>query len=134
MGRIHRPFFRVCAMDGRVPRDGKVIEELGYYDPLIKETDARAVLNGERIDYWLSVGAQPSENVKVLIKKYGSKGTHLEQQRQALERLKLSKPTAPPPMVVPRKKKEEPVAEAPAAGTEEAPAEAPAAEAPEGGT
>ena len=133
MGRIHRPFFRVCAMDGHVPRDGKVIEELGYYDPLIKETDARAVLNGERIDYWLSVGAQPSENVKVLIKKYGSKGTHLEQQRQALERLKLSKPTAPPPMVVPRKKKEEPVAEAPAAASEEAPAAAPPPEAPEGG-
>jgi small subunit ribosomal protein S16 len=121
-------------MDGHVPRDGKVIEELGYYDPLIKETDARAVLNGERIDYWLSVGAQPSENVKVLIKKYGSKGTHLEQQRQALERLKLSKPTAPPPMVVPRKKKEEPVAEAPAASGDEPPAAAPAAEAPEGGT
>ena len=133
MGRVHRPFFRVCAMDGHVPRDGKVIEELGYYDPLIKETDARAVLNGERIDYWLSVGAQPSENVKVLIKKYGSKGTHLEQQRQALERLKLSKPTAPPPMVVPRKKKEEPVAEAPAAASEEAPAAAPPPEAPEGG-
>jgi len=133
MGRVHRPFFRICAMDGRVPRNGKVIEELGYYDPLIKETDARAVLNGERIDYWLSVGAQPSENVKVLIKKYGSKGTHLEQQRQALERLKLSKPTAPPPMVVPRKKKEEPVAEAPAAASEEAPAAAPPPEAPEGG-
>ena len=113
MGRIHRPFFRICAMDGRAPRDGKVIEELGFYDPLVKETDARAVLNGERIAYWIGVGAQPSDKVQVLIKKYGVKGTHLEQQRQALERVKLTKPKPPPPMVVPRKKAEEsaPVAE-----------------------
>ena len=48
----------------RAPRDGKVIEELGHYDPLVPDTDARALLNGERIAYWLSVGAQPSENVQ----------------------------------------------------------------------
>ena len=126
MGRIHRAFFRICAMDGRSPRDGKVVEELGYYDPQIKETDARAVLNTERIEYWLSVGAQPSEKVKVLIKKYGAKGTHLEQQRQALERVKLTKPIAPPPMFVPRRKAEEPPA--PDAQPAEA-APAPAAEA-----
>jgi small subunit ribosomal protein S16 len=110
MGRIHRPFYRVCVIDGRAPRDGKVIEEVGTYDPLVKETDARATLQVERIDYWLSVGAQPSDNVRVLIKKYGSKGTHAEAQRQARERLKLSKPTPPPPVVVPRKKKDEPPA------------------------
>jgi len=63
MGRRHRPFYRVCVSDGRAPRDGRVIEEVGYYDPMVNETDARAVLNGERIDYWLSVGAQPSEKV-----------------------------------------------------------------------
>ena len=67
----------------------------------------RAVLNGERIDYWLGVGAEPSEKVRVLIKKYGSQGTHLEQQQAALEQLKANKPTAPPPMVVPRPKKAE---------------------------
>jgi small subunit ribosomal protein S16 len=83
-------------MDARSPRDGRVIEELGHYDPMVGDTDARAVLDGERIDYWLSVGAQPSEKVKVLIRKYGSQGTHLEQQRQALERLK-QRPQAPPP-------------------------------------
>ena len=71
MGRIHRPFYRICAMDGRAPRDGKVIEELGHYDPLVKETDARAILNGERIAYWLSVGAQPSEGVERLLKAAG---------------------------------------------------------------
>ena len=37
MGRKHRPFYRICAMDVRVPRDGKAIEELGYYDPMVKD-------------------------------------------------------------------------------------------------
>jgi small subunit ribosomal protein S16 len=108
MGRKHQPFYRICAMDVRAPRDGKVIEELGYYDPMVKETDARAILKGERISYWLSVGAQPSDKVKVLIKKYGVNGTHVEQQQAALERVKLSKPMAPPPRVVLRPKQEEP--------------------------
>jgi small subunit ribosomal protein S16 len=86
-GRRHRPFFRVCAMDGRAPRDGRVIEELGIYDPLVPETDARAILKGERIAYWLGVGAQPTRKVDVLIKKYGASGTHLAQQEAALGRL-----------------------------------------------
>lgn len=93
LGRTHRPFFRICAVDARKPRDGKVIEELGHYDPMISDTDARALLNQDRIDYWLSVGAQPSDNVKVLIKKYGAEGTHLEQQRAALEKIAASHPT-----------------------------------------
>ncbi|QDU97950.1 30S ribosomal protein S16 [Lignipirellula cremea] len=118
LGRKHRPFFRVCAMDARTPRDGRVIEELGYYDPMAPETDARAILNGERIDYWLGVGAQPTEKVGVLIKKYGSSGTHLEQQKTALERMQQKPELAPQPKVS-LKKKEEPVAEAPA---DEAPA------------
>ena len=91
LGRRHRPFFRICAMDSRTPRDGKPIEELGYYDPMIRDVDARAVFDRERIDYWLSVGAQPSENVSVLIKKYGTNGTHLDQQQAALERLEASR-------------------------------------------
>jgi small subunit ribosomal protein S16 len=137
-GRRHRPFFRICAVDSRVPRDGKVIEELGFYDPMVRDVDARAVLKGERIDYWLGVGAQPSDKVKVLIKKYGTEGSHLEQQKAALDRLRTSKPQAPPPMAVPlpKKKEEEATAEggseaeagseqpveasAEAAGTEEA--------------
>ena len=88
LGRRHRSFFRVCAVDSRNPRDGRVLEELGTYDPMVQETDARAVLKGERIDYWLSVGALPSEKVRVLIKKYGTHGTHLEQQKAALERIR----------------------------------------------
>ncbi len=88
MGRKGRPFYRVCAVDSRRPRDGKVIEELGYYDPMVRETDARAILKGERIDYWLSVGALPTEKTAILIKKYGTNGTHLEKQKEALGRLK----------------------------------------------
>lgn len=87
MGRKHRPFFRVCAMDSRSPRDGRVIEELGTYDPMVRETDARAILKGERIDYWLSVGAKPTPKVGVLIKKYGTEGSHLGEQEAALGRL-----------------------------------------------
>ncbi len=87
MGRKHRPFFRVCAMDARAPRDGRVIEELGTYDPIVPETDARAILNADRIDYWMSVGAQPTPKVGVLIRKYGKDGTHLDAQKAAIERL-----------------------------------------------
>lgn len=124
LGRKHRPFFRICAMDSRSPRDGKVIEELGIYDPMVRETDARALLNGERIEYWLGVGAQPTEKVQVLIKKYGKEGSHLEQQRVALERVKLSKPMAPPAKPVPMPAK--PAAEAPPA-PEASPSEEPVA-------
>ena len=118
MGRKHRPFFRLCAMDGRSPRDGRVLEELGIYDPLVQETDARAILNGERIAYWLGVGAQPSDKAIVLIKKYGKDGTHLEEQKAALERLAQKRrrgiAISDIPAATPRTKKvksEEPVAE-----------------------
>jgi small subunit ribosomal protein S16 len=72
-GRRHRPFFRICAMDSRSPRDGRAIEELGHYDPMVRNKDARTVLNVNRIRYWLSVGAQPSEKVQVLLNKHGVK-------------------------------------------------------------
>ena len=101
-GRKHRPYFRICAMDIRKPRDGRVLEELGTYDPLVPETDARAVIDGERINYWLSVGAQPSDNVRVLIKKYGAGGTHLEAQKAALGRLAVSRRRPEPMAPLPR--------------------------------
>ena len=118
MGRKHRPFFRICAIDSRNPRDGRVLEELGTYDPMVTDTDARTLLNAERINYWLGVGAQPSDRVRVLIKKYGGEGTHLEQQKSARERLAM-------PKIVPDAG--EPVYIRPAEGEE--PAAAPAAEA-----
>lgn len=95
MGRKHRPFFRICAMDARSARDGKVIEELGYYDPMVPDVDARTILKGERVGYWLGVGAQPTPKVHVLIKKYGPNGTHVEKQKAALERIRAAKPTSP---------------------------------------
>lgn len=68
MGRRHRPFYRLNAMDKRSPRDGRVIEALGWYDPVAPE-DKQLNLNVERIDYWLSVGAQPSETVRSLLRR-----------------------------------------------------------------
>ena len=88
MGRKARPFYRICAVDSRAPRDGRVIEELGTYDPMIRETDARVSLKSERVDYWLGVGAQPSHKAGVLIRKYGTAGTHLDSQKDAQERMK----------------------------------------------
>ncbi len=133
MGRRHRPYFRICAMDSRSPRDGRALEELGTYDPMIPDTDARAQLKGERIQYWLGVGAQPSDNVKVLIKKYGLDGTHLEQQKAALDRLAQSRRRSEPVEHVSGtavETAEESAAEAPDQPTPEAPAEQPDAEAP----
>jgi len=73
LGRKHRPYFRIVAIDSRQPRDGRVIEELGSYDPMLKNTDERVKLLPERIKYWISVGARPSDNVEVFIKKYMAK-------------------------------------------------------------
>ena len=135
LGRSHQAFFRICAVDKHAPRDGRVLEELGTYDPHVKETDARAILKSERVDYWLSVGAQPSDNVRVLIKKYGTNGTHAAEQQAALGKLAQPKsipdPGVPASLPKPKKTKEEIAAEAAAATAaaeepkaEEAPAEA----------
>ena len=129
LGRRHRPFYRLCAVDRRRPRDGRVLEELGTYDPMVPEVDARAILEGERIAYWLGVGAQPTEKVAVLIRKYGKDGSHLEQQKAALERLAQTRQAPPIPQAPARKPKAE--TEEAAAPTEEAtPTETPAEEAP----
>jgi small subunit ribosomal protein S16 len=73
LGRKHRHYYRIVAIDERQPRDGRVIEELGSYDPMVKNTDDRVRLNPARVKYWLSVGAQPSEKVAVFLKKYMAK-------------------------------------------------------------
>ncbi|MHC4442465.1 MAG: 30S ribosomal protein S16 [Planctomycetota bacterium] len=74
-GRRHRPSFRVTAVDVRASRDGRVLEELGYYDPANKNPDLQLNLKRERIEYWLSVGAQPSETVRDLLKKVNVSAT-----------------------------------------------------------
>jgi small subunit ribosomal protein S16 len=89
-------------MEIRAPRDGRVLEQLGTYDPLVPETDARAILNKERIKYWLGVGALPSDKVSVLIKKYGEGGTHLASQQAALDRLAQQRRRPEPSQPMPR--------------------------------
>jgi len=79
MGRRHKPFFRIVAIDSREPRDGKIIEKLGHYDPLVKDPAKQVVLNKERIDYWLKAGAIPSETVAQLLENQGIKNRVAEQ-------------------------------------------------------
>src|SRR4051794_39548456 len=109
-GRRHRPFFRICAMDSRTPRDGRSIEELGHYDPMIRNTEARTILNVNRIRYWLSVGAQPSHKVQALLNRYGVKkpapGEPWELPESALPTTAptapaAAAPTAPSPTTTP---------------------------------
>ena len=67
MGRKKRPFYRIVAADSRSPRDGRNLEVLGHYNPLVEEDGL--TLNLERVDYWLGVGASPSDTVQGLIAK-----------------------------------------------------------------
>ena len=73
MGRRHKPFFRIVAIDSREPRDGRIIEKLGHYDPLVKDPAKQIVLKRERIEYWLTAGAIPSATVAQLLEKQGIK-------------------------------------------------------------
>lgn len=70
-GRTHRPYFRISAVDSRSKRDGRVLEELGAYDPANRDKSRQVVLNAERIQHWLSVGAQPTETVRNLLERHG---------------------------------------------------------------
>jgi len=66
-GRKNHAFWRINAVDHRSPRDGKVIEELGFYDPCNKDESKQVIVNKARVDHWLKTGAQPSDTVKVLL-------------------------------------------------------------------
>src|SRR5437660_12867206 len=83
LGRKHRQYFRIVAIDSRQPRDGRIIEELGSYDPMVKNTDERVKLKPERIKYWIGVGAKPSERVEVFLRKYMKKFEEQEAAAQA---------------------------------------------------
>lgn len=72
-GRTHKACFRVAAVDSRAPRDGRVLEELGTYDPDNVSADQQIKLNIERIQHWLSVGAVPSDTVRQMIKRSSAK-------------------------------------------------------------
>jgi small subunit ribosomal protein S16 len=69
-GAKKKPFYRLIAADQRAPRDGKFIEQLGYYDPMKNPFVLKFDL--ERVDYWISMGAQPSDTAKRLIERYRS--------------------------------------------------------------
>ncbi|MFZ4747676.1 MAG: 30S ribosomal protein S16, partial [Sphingomonas sp.] len=143
-GSKKRPYYRIVVADARSPRDGNFIERLGSYNPLLAKDDAnRVVLNTERAQHWLSVGAQPTDRVARFLDaagvreraarsnptkgKPGEKATERleEQQKKAAEAAEAAAAAAaatPEPVVEPEP---EPVVEA-----EEAPVEAPAEEAP----
>ncbi len=70
-GRRNRPFYRITAVDRRAKRDGEVIENLGWYDPLVQDWEKAVSIDADRVRHWLSVGAQPSETVKDLLARAG---------------------------------------------------------------
>jgi small subunit ribosomal protein S16 len=78
LGRSHGAFFRLNAIDSRSPRDGRVIEELGFYDPRNKDQAKQFVAKLDRCKYWLDHGAVPSETVSSLLKKNGLDHKHLK--------------------------------------------------------
>ena len=104
MGRSNRAFYRLNAVDSRSPRDGRVIEELGFYDPVNKDQAQQFKANLDRCRYWLDNGAIPSETVSSLLKKSG-----LEHKQ-----LRLPKPGKPKPVPAEPEKKQE-TAQQPAA-------------------
>ena len=69
MGAKKKPFYRIVVADSRSPRDGKFIEELGYFDPLKEPAEVK--IDEEKTKKWLSTGAQPTDTVKALLKKNG---------------------------------------------------------------
>ncbi len=69
-GRKRRPFYRVVAADVNAPRDGKFLEILGTYNPVEKDESKELTLKIDRVDHWLSVGAQPTDTAAALIKKF----------------------------------------------------------------
>jgi small subunit ribosomal protein S16 len=72
-GSKKRPFYRVVAADSRMPRDGRFIEKLGTYNPLLpKDSEERVKLNMERVQYWLDEGAQPTDRVARFLEAAGT--------------------------------------------------------------
>jgi small subunit ribosomal protein S16 len=86
IGRRHRPFFRINAIDSRAPRDGRVLEKLGHYDPIEKDKDKQLVLNLERVKYWLDKGAIPSDTVSQILLRLGIKHKYAEQKAARLDK------------------------------------------------
>ncbi|PFG31528.1 30S ribosomal protein S16 [Paramicrobacterium agarici] len=127
LGKIRAPFYRIVVADSRTKRDGRVIEEIGKYHPT--EEPSLIEVDSERAQYWLSVGAQPTEQVEALLKLTGDWGI-FKGDKDAVSTVKS--PEAKTEFVADEKKKPvlKPKAEKPAekpaddaAGDAEAPAE-----------
>ena len=97
MGRTHRHYYRIVAIDARQPRDGKVIEELGTYDPHVTDKARRVTLRPSRIKYWQGVGAKASEQCEAIFKKHLKKWEEIEAQRAAKAAEEAAKAAAAPP-------------------------------------
>ena len=69
-GAKKRPFYTVVVTDSRNRRDGRYLERIGFFNPIASGQDVRLSLNQERVQYWLGVGAQPSDRVSSLIKEH----------------------------------------------------------------
>ena len=135
-GAKKRPFYHVSVADSRMPRDGRFVERVGYYNPIASGQEVHLELDVERIDYWISKGAQPSDRVLNLLKQ--NKETpeqtekrlaakDLQRQKKLAKRLADKEPEAPAEAAPAEEAvAEEVVAEAPA--EEAAPAEEEAAE------
>jgi small subunit ribosomal protein S16 len=125
MGKIRAPYYRIVVADARTKRDGRVIEEIGKYHPT--EEPSLIEVDSERAQYWLSVGAQATEQVQVLLKLTGDWGK-FKGDKNAVSTVKVKEAKAD--FVVDEKKKPvlKPKSEKPAAKAE-AKVEAPAEEA-----
>lgn len=119
LGRTRQASWRICATDKRAARDGRVIEELGHYDPLLKDED-KVKLKRERVVHWLSVGACPSKTVAELLAHLGLdvKGNEVPPRPW-----KKKPKKGPPPKAVERLAAEKAEPEAQAAPEAAAPAE-----------
>ncbi len=73
-GSKKRPFYRIVAADSRMPRDGRFIEKLGTYSPLLpKDSEDRVKMNMERVEYWLAQGAQPTDRIQRMLEAAGAR-------------------------------------------------------------
>lgn len=135
LGKIRAPYYRIVVADSRTKRDGRVIEEIGKYHPT--EEPSFIEVDSERAQYWLSVGAQPTEQVAAILKITGDWGK-FKGDADATSTLKVAEPkaafepdSAKKSVVKPKaeKKAEAPAEEASAAAADAEPAEAPAADA-----
>ncbi len=89
-GSKKRPTYRIVAADVKAPRDGRFIEKLGYYNPLLsKESEKRIILNKSRIQYWLDQGAQPTERVSRFLHAYGIVKRNVQIKPGKIENLKI---------------------------------------------